>query len=172
MISKLNTHLHSKDIALIGVMVATIEVAKISLSFLPNIELVSLLIILYTIFFGRQIIYVVLTFVCIEGVLYGFGIWWIMYLYIWPLLALLAYIFRKQDSAWFWAILSGTYGLVFGFLCSLPYVVTSGIPAAFAYWIAGIPWDVLHCIGNFGLMLVLYVPLRNVLKRIKNFVDV
>ena len=40
-----------KDITLIGMMVAVIEVCKIALSFLPNIERVSFWIIMFTLFF-------------------------------------------------------------------------------------------------------------------------
>ena len=42
--------LTTKDIALIGMMIATIEIVKRALAFLPNVELVTLLVILYTLF--------------------------------------------------------------------------------------------------------------------------
>lgn len=158
--------LTTKDIALIGVMIATIEAAKMALSFLPNIELVTLLIILYTLFFGYRILYVILAFILIEGCLYGFGIWWAMYAYIWPLLALLTHLFRKQDSVWFWSVFSGIYGLFFGALCAVSYFFIGGWRTAFAWWISGIPMDVVHCISNFVLCLVLFLPLKTVLKKV------
>lgn len=161
-----NTKLTTKDIALIGVMIATIEAAKMALSFVPNVELVTLLIILYTLFFGYRILYVVPAFILIEGCLYGFGIWWVMYAYIWPLLALLTHLFRKQDSVWFWSVFSGIYGLFFGALCAIPYLFIGGLRTAFAWWISGIPMDLLHCASNFILCLVLFVPLRTVLKKV------
>ena len=162
----LNTHPRSRDIAFIGVMVATIEAAKLCLSMLAGIELVSLLIIMYTLYFRKQIPYVLITFILLEGLLYGFGIWWIMYVYLWPLLALVTWSLRRMDSAIGWAMVSGSFGLIFGGLCSLPYIVTSGPAAAFAYWIAGIPYDVVHGIGNLLLMLLLYRPLKNILQRL------
>lgn len=155
----------TRDIATIGVMVATIEAGKHALTFLPNVELVSLLIILYTLYFGKKVIYAILAFVLLEGCWYGFGIWWIMYLYVWPLLALLTYLFRKQESVWFFSILSGAFGLCFGAFCSIPYLIFGGVHTAFAWWVAGIPYDIVHCISNFVLCMVLFVPLRNVLKR-------
>ena len=39
------------DIALMGVMVAVIEVCKVALNFLPNIELTSFWIIMFTLLF-------------------------------------------------------------------------------------------------------------------------
>ena len=163
----LHTPLGSKEIALIGMMTATIEVAKVSLSFLPNVEIVTLLIILYTLSFPKQIPYVITLFVILEGLLYGFGLWWIAYVYIWPLLAFVTYSLRNMQSVVGWAVVSGAAGLIFGFLCTLPVMLFSGVGAGMAYWIAGIPWDIIHGTSNFILLLVLFKPLRNVLKRVR-----
>lgn len=165
--------LTAREIALIGFMVAIIEVSKLAFSFLPNIELTTFWLILFTLFFGRRILFVVPVFTLIEGAVYGFGLWWVMYLYAWPLLVLLVWIFRRQESVWFWAILSGAFGLSFGALCSIPYFfigafgngVSTGLHTAFAWWIAGIPWDLVHGGGNFILMLLLYHPMRQIMRR-------
>lgn len=162
------------DIALTGVMTAVIVVCKEALGFLPNIELVSFWVIMFTLFFGWRILFVIPVFVLIEGCIYGMGPWWIMYLYAWPLLALTAYLNRRQESVWFWSILSAFFGLLFGFLCAIPYGITGitdngirgGLYAGFTWWVAGIPWDVIHCIGNFVVMLVLYHPVRSAMRRI------
>ena len=98
------------DVALIGVMTAVIIVCKEVLSFLPNIELVSFWIIMFTLFFKWRVFFAVPVFVLIEGFLYGMNIWWIMYLYAWPLLALMTYLWRRQKSVWFWSVLSGAFG--------------------------------------------------------------
>ena len=165
-----------QDIAQIGLMVAVIEVCKAALSFLPNIELTSFWLIMFTLFFGWKIVAVVPVFILIEGSVYGMNLWWIMYLYIWPLLVFITWLLRKNDSAIFWAIVSGFFGLCFGALCSIPYFVIgfssggflSGLHAGFVWWIAGIPWDFVHCFGNFVLMLILYTPISTAMKKIKN----
>lgn len=163
-----------RDMALIGAAAAVMVVCKEVLNFLSNVELVSFWIIMFTLFFGRKIFLAVSVFVFIEGCLYGMGLWWIMYLYAWPLLTLIAYLNRRQESVWFWSILSAVFGLFFGFLCALPYVVIGmtdkgirgGLYAGFTWWVAGIPWDITHCVANFAIMLVLYRPVRNVMRRI------
>lgn len=164
------------DITLAGLMVAVIEVSKMALTFLPNIELTSFWLILFTLFFGRRIALVVPVFILIEGTVYGFGIWWVMYLYAWPLLVCLTWMFRRQESVWFWSIVSGAFGLSFGALCAVPYFflgagggagVAAGIRTALAWWVAGIPWDIVHCAGNFALMLVLYQPVRRVMEAVR-----
>ena len=163
-----------QDITTIGLMVAVIEVCKALFTYLPNIELTSFWLILFTIYFGWKIIFVIPVFILIECAIYPLGVWIIMYLYVWPLLALLAWIFRKQESIWFWSLLSGGFGLCYGFLCSFTYIVTGttqnglagGLATAFAWWIAGIPWDIVHGVANFVVMMVLYKPVRNVMKKV------
>lgn len=157
-------------------MVAVIEVCKAALSFLPNIELTTFWLILFTLYFGRKILLVIPVFILIEGCIYGFGLWWVMYLYMWPLLVLLVWIFKKHGSVWFFSTLSGLFGLFFGFFCAIPYVVIgawdggikNGLYAGFTWWVAGIPWDIVHGVGNFVLMLVLYHPMRRVMERMKS----
>lgn len=149
--------------ALLGVMLYVLQVA---LGFLPNIELVSLLVVLFTLVFGKRIVGILAVFILLEGLTYGFGSWWFMYLYVWPLLALLTYIFRKMDSSLGWAILSGAFGLAFGFLCSFTYLFIGGVSAAVAYFVSGMIYDIPHCIGNFVLMLLLYKKLRQLLEKL------
>lgn len=154
------------DIALMGMMVATLETAKYALSFLPNVELVTLLIILYTLCFGKKVLPAIGAFVLLEGCWYGFGLWWVMYLYAWPLLAGVTYLLRKKKSIWVFAVLAGAYGLMFGALCAVPYLFIGGPAAAFTWWVAGIPYDIIHCVSNFILCILLFRPLRNVMLRI------
>ena len=164
-----------RDIALIGMMTAVIEVSKLALAAVPNVELVTFWIIMFSLFFGPKVIYSILVFILIEVSIYGVNVWVIMYLYIWPTLALLVLLFKKKDSMLVFAILSGFYGLLFGAYCSLPYIVIgtvgggikSGLIMAFNWWVAGIPYDILHGISNFFVMLVLYHPVHKVMQKLK-----
>lgn len=152
------------QIVTIGVLSAILLVGQLGLAFLPNIEIVSTLIILYTQIYKKQVFSIILVFVLLEGIIFGFGIWWISYLYIWNILALIVLLLHKMDSAVLWAVVSGIFGLLFGALCAIPYLLSGGPGAAFAYWSAGIPYDILHCCGNFALTLILYKPLLQLLK--------
>ena len=162
------TKLAARDITLIALMVAIIEVCKVTLANIPNVELTSFWIIMFTLYFGKQIFYVIPVFILIEGAIYGFNLWWIMYLYAWPLLAIAVLLLKKMNTAWEWSIVSGIFGLMFGFLCAIPYLFTSGPIGAFTWWVAGIPWDLVHGIANFGIMLVLYGPIKNIMTKIQN----
>ncbi len=147
-------------------MVATIEVAKLSLSFVPNVELVTLLVILYSLYFGKRVFFATFVFTVVEGLLYGFGVWWIMYLYIWPALAGITMLLKRVQGRFFWALLAAGFGLFFGLLCAIPYLFIGGPSMAFSWWIAGIPYDILHCVSNFLVVLALLPPLRRVMDRL------
>ncbi len=152
----------TRDIAELGVMVAALEAGKLALAYLPNVEIVTFLIIMFAAVYGLKSIIAVLVFVGVECLLWPVSLWSVMYLYIWPLLAVLAYLCRKQSSVWFWSIFSALYGFCFGALCAVVYIFTSGIHTAVTWWIAGIPFDLIHGVSNFAIMLILYRPIRKV----------
>ena len=156
-------------IALLG---AILYVSKIALDFLPNVELVSLLVILYTLVFGKETFIIVTVFNLFQMIQWGIGTWLISYFYTWPLLCLITLLLKKmiKEEFVFWSIVSGTFGLLFGSLFAILYIPID--PAyALSYWIAGLPWDVWHGVWNFILMLVLGKPLYTVLNKMKTSVQ-
>lgn len=154
-------------LVIMAALSAILLIGQLGMAFLPNIEVVSTLIILYTLSYKKLVFPILYTFVLLEGVVFGFGIWWVSYLYIWSILALIVLALRKMDSALLWAVVSGAFGLSFWALCAIPYLISGGLYAAFSYWSAGIPYDILHCAGNFVLTLALYRPLSHLLKRLR-----
>lgn len=158
-----------QKITRIALLSAILYVSKVALEFLPNIELVSLLVILYSLVFGWETILIVTVFNMFELIQWGFGTWWFSYLYVWPLLCVITMLLKKliKEEFVIWAVVSGGFGLIFGSLFAVFYLfVDCGY--ALAYWISGLPWDVVHCIGNFVLMLLVGKPLYKLLKKVKN----
>ena len=148
-------------------MAALIFASKVALAALPNINLNSLLIILTVVFFGWKSLYTVYVYVMLEGLVFGFSIWWFGYLYVWAILVVVAMLFRKNDSAVIWAVIAGLYGLVFGPLMYLEYfAINGGWEMFFTMWVSGIPYDLAHCGGNLVFTLVLYRPLHKVMERL------
>ena len=161
--SKEPVHIRVLRLVLSGLMGALLVVSKQAMSGLPNIEPVTLLVILFALELPRETPGAVTVFILLQGVLYGFGLWWAMYLYVWYLLALLAWLLRRMDNALGWAVLSGIYGLCFGGLCAAVYLVAKTPAFALSWWLSGLSYDALHGVGNFVLMLLLYRPLRRAL---------
>ncbi len=151
-----------------GFLSAILLLGQLGMSFLPNIEPVTPLIIIYTLVYRKQVFPVIYTFVLLEGLIFGFGIWWVSYLYIWSILALIVLLLPQDNPPVIWAVTAGIFGLLFGALCAIPYLISGGLGAAFAYWAAGIPYDVLHCAGNFTLTLILFKPLYHILKKLRD----
>lgn len=155
-----------KQIALFGILGGLTFAAKVVMAGLPNIEPVSLMVMLFAVTFGRKAVFPIYVYVFMEFLLYGFNTWSVCYLYIWLVLAVCARLLRGMTHPLAWALLSGVYGLCFGALCAPVDVVIGGFGYALGKWVNGIPFDIAHCIGNFVLALVLFVPLRKVMTRL------
>ena len=155
------------EIVLFGMLGALMFALQVVMAPLPNIEPVSLLIMLFAVTFGWKSLYCVYTFVAMEILFHGMGLWNINYLYIWTVLAIAAIALRKMDSVFGWALLSGVFGLCFGALCGIVDIFIGGFGYAAAKWVSGIPFDLLHCGGNFVIALILWKPLHTLLKQLQ-----
>lgn len=161
----MNSHLTSagdgklRELILLALLAAMMLATQVALAALPNIHLVGVFVILAALLFGWRSLYSVYVFVLAEGLIYGFGMWFVNYLYIWTVLTVIAIIFRKIRSLWFWTAVAGIFGLLFGALCAIPYFFIGGWKAAFSYWVAGIPFDLIHCVSNGALTAILLIPL-------------
>lgn len=157
----------AKNVASVAVMAAILEVCKQILNPIPNVELISFLLVVFTLKFGpRRSIIAAWIFTGLEIFTWGPQLWVVFYIYTWPVLILAAHIFRRFDKAIVFAVISGLFGLSFGGLSAITYIITSGLKTAVAWWIAGLSYDAVHCISNFVIMLVLYTPVMRVIKRI------
>lgn len=162
--------LTARDVTVLGLATALVFSLQIAMAGLPNIEPVSLLILLYTLYFRKKTLLVIYAFALLEGVWHGFHLWWVMYLYVWTILwAVVMLLSRKgrRHGAFFWAVVSGLFGLSFGFFCSFPYAATGGLKMAWSWWLAGLSFDVLHGAGNFVLALVLFHPLDRAMSALR-----
>ena len=154
------------EVVLFGVLGALTFAAKFVMSGLPNIEPVSLMVMLFAVTFGWKALYPTYLYVAMEVLFYGINTWNIYYLYVWGILAVLAIVLRKMRDPLGWAILSGAFGLLFGALCGVADIFIGGFGYAAAKWVAGIWFDLLHCGGNFVIALLLFKPLRNLLEKL------
>lgn len=155
-----------REAILLALLGALMMATQVAMAALPNIHLVAVLVILAALLFGWKALYSVYIFVLLEGLIYGFSMWFLNYLYVWTVLAVLAVLFRKNRSRWFWAAVAGIFGLLFGALCAIPYFFIGGWAAAFSYWVAGIPFDLVHCASNAVLTAVLLMPLYRLCTRL------
>jgi len=151
--------------ALLGALTFALKVAMATL---PNIEPVTLMLILCALVFGWRAMATTAVYVLLEGLVFGFSTWWIPYLYVWPLLVVLTVVFRKRQNRFFWASFAAVFGFLYGFLfLPVNYFVydMANNPGALLTYIANdIPFDTIHAVSNFVTVLVLLPPLRRVLQ--------
>lgn len=155
-----------REVVLFGVLGALTFALKMCMAALPNIEPVSLFVLVFGVVFGWKALYPTYVYVAMELLTWGPGTWNINYLYIWAVLAVAAILLRKMEHPLSWAMLSGAFGLAFGLLCAPVDVVIGGFSFAVSKWISGIPFDVAHCAGNFVIALILFKPLSLLLERL------
>ena len=154
------------EIVLYGILGALTFGAKFVMAGLPNIEPVSLMVMVFAVCFGMRCLYPIYVYVAMELLYFGLGPWNIMYLYIWAVLAVAAWLLRRMEQPLGWAVVSGAFGVLFGLLCAPVDVFIGGFGYAAAKWVSGIPFDIAHCVGNFCIALILFKPLRRLTERL------
>lgn len=157
-----------KDVVVIAFLSAIVTVGKMSLSAVPNVEVVSLLFILYTVVFGwRYGLLTAIVFATTEILIWGLGLWTIGYYLIWPILVLMTTMvpLRFQNVVGY-AVLSGLFGFLFGLFFAI-YTAPLLNVSIWVYWLNGVMFDVVHMVGNVVVMLLLYIPTRRGLEFVK-----
>ncbi len=155
-----------RDLVSLSLLGALTVVSKELMAFLPNIEPVTLLLMCAALVYGLKAFYPCAIFIALEGLLYGFGLWFWSYLYIWPLLILAVWLLRQNRSWTVWTVFAALFGLLFGPLTAIPYLFIGGWSMAFSYWVAGIPFDLAHFAGNALMVGLLLRPLVTLLEKL------
>lgn len=155
-----------KKICIFSIFASITFCLKICMASLPNIEPVTLTLTLYTMLFGLESIYIAVIYIMLEILVYGFSIWSIGYLYIWIVLILIVNFIVKRygESIRLIAVYDAIFGLIFGALYIPIYLVITDFNTTIAWWIAGIPYDLIHGVSNYVLSIVLLKRLYDVCK--------
>ncbi len=161
------TELHLSELTILSLMGALMFALQVAMASIPNVHMTAVLIILTAIFFGWKCLFSVAVFIMLEALVWGFGLWWLCYWYLWPLLAVPAVLLRRCRSAFLWAVIAALHGLFFGAFCSIPFLFIGGWEMALSYWISGLGFDLIHCAGNFVITFVLFTPLYKVMEKLK-----
>jgi energy-coupling factor transport system substrate-specific component len=156
----------TEDLILIGLLSATVTAGKLALSFIPNVEIVTLLLLIYTVSLGvKRGLLITLIFTTTEIFIYGFSTWVLAYYFVWPLLIIIIGLFKRQiKTEYGFAFIAGIFGLTFGFLFAIFESFFYGYAYGIAYWIRGIPFDIVHGVSNYIVVIILYKPLTKVFK--------
>lgn len=160
--------------AIIFSMLGTIMfVSKILMEAFPNIHFIGMLTMVYTIVYRKKALIPIYIYVFINGLYAGFSPWWIPYLYIWTVLWAVTMVLPKNMSKKVavpvYAVVCALHGLFFGILYAPAQAIMFhlNLKTAITWVISGIPFDILHTVGNLAAGLLI-VPLSEALKKVHN----
>lgn len=160
-----------KKLVLIALLSASALVLQLGLSALPNVELITLWFLIIACFMSfKDGLLIIFVFTLLEALVWGFGDWVIGYLWIWSLWIFVVNMLKplNQENPHAWALTGAVFGLVFGALFALQHAVLYGVSMGIVYWVRGIPFDVVHALSNYTLILLLYHPLMKTFKTLIN----
>ena len=161
-----------KELAVFALLGTVMFVSKLLMEFLPNIHLLAVLTIAYTAVYRVKALLPIYVYVFLNGLIAGFNIWWVPYLYIWTLLwgavMLIPKNLPKKVTYIIYTILCVLHGLTFGLAYSPSQALFFGLnfKQTLSWVIAGLPFDLVHAVGN-GVLSLLIMPIVSTLKRIK-----
>lgn len=144
--------------------------SKIIMEFAPNIHLLGMFTMVFTIVYGTKGLVPIYVFVMITALYAGFAPWWIPYLYTWAVLWGITMLVRRiplKVGAFVFPLICALHGLAYGTLYAPSQAILFGFDfrKTIAWIIAGLPWDITHCVGNLiaGLLIA---PLVSLLKKL------
>lgn len=143
---------HSILFSLFGVLMF---LSDLLMEGLPNIHLVGVFLCLFTRIYRTRALIPLYLYVFLTGLFYGFGLWWIPYLYVWlPLwgvVMLLPKNLSRPAKFILLPLLCGLHGLLFGILYAPAQAILFSLSfEQMLLWIAaGFGFDLLHAAGNF-----------------------
>ena len=154
-----------KDMTLVAVCASILFVQQLALSFIPNVQFSTLLIILYAKLLGfRRTTFIIIIHVLAINMLSPYGAMNPVLLpamfIAWMIIPVALHtIFKRLDSAIHLSVFGLVYGFVYGWVFIPFSVFILGVPFK-TYFLADIPFKIVMAVSNFVTILWLYDVLR------------
>lgn len=161
--------LTTRELTIFAMLGAAMYASKMIMEFAPNIHLLGVFTIAFTIVYRKKALYPIYIYVLILGLFNGFSTWWIPHLYVWAVLwgvtMLLPKKLPQKSEALIYMILCAMHGFLYGVLYAPTQAVLYGLnlKGTIAWIVSGLPFDMLHGISNF-FCGILIVPLIRTLR--------
>ena len=165
--------LSTRELVLFGMLGALMYASKVIMEAAPNIHLLGVFTIAFTVVYRQKALYPIYTYVFLNGLFSGFAAWWIPYLYLWTVLwgitMLLPKKMPEKIKPVVYMVVNACHGFLYGTLYAPAQAIMFGLSfdAMVAWIIAGFPFDFVHGVSNFfcGLLIV---PVIRVLKSVQH----
>lgn len=161
-----------RELVTFSMLGTLMTISKFLTEFLPNVHLLGVLVITYTVVYRAKALYPLYIFVFLTGLIYGFPLWWIPYLYLWTVLwgatMLLPKTMPQKLCPIVYMVLCSLHGLLYGTLYAPAQALLFGLNwQEMVTWIvAGLPWDMIHGVSNLFAGILIY-PLVLLLRKIE-----
>ena len=159
----------TREMAVFAMLGSIMYASKIILEAAPNIHLLGVFTVAFTIVYRKKALYPIYIYVILNGIFCGFATWWIPYLYLWTILwgavMLLPRNIPKKLRPLVYMTVCAAHGFLYGTLYAPAQALLFGLSfqKMIAWIIAGLPWDCIHCISNF-FCGILITPIISALK--------
>lgn len=158
-----------KESCLFAILGTLMYTSKVLLEVLPNVHLLGLLTIVYTLVYRKKALYPIYIYVFLLALFNGFSLWVLPHFYLWTLLWGCTMCIPTHWSTTkiqiVCTILCGCHGFLYGILYAPAQAILFQLSfeGMIAWIISGFPWDLIHGISNVCVS-ILITPLTKVLK--------
>lgn len=160
-----------RELTLFAMLGTLMYCSKIIMAILPNIHLLGMFIMTYTVVFRKKALIPLYIYILLDGLFGGFAPWWVPYLYVWTVLwgvtMLLPANLPRKKAAIIYPAVCCAHGLLFGTLYAPVQALIYGFnfKQMGAWILSGLPWDLMHGAGNL-VTGMLILPLSEVLRKL------
>lgn len=166
--------LTTRELTVFSMLGAVMYASKVILEFAPNIHLLGVFTIAFTVVYRKKALYPIYIYVLLNGMLSGFSAWWVPYLYIWTVLWGVVMLLPKRMPRLVqpavYMVVCAVHGFLFGTLYAPVQAMMFGLSleGMLAWIAAGLPWDFLHGVSNF-FCGALIMPIVSVLRAAQRY---
>lgn len=158
-----NTKFDVERISILAILTALAYVGRILLQFIPNVQPVTAILIIITLTMGMTDgLIVAIASILLSNLMLGMGPWTFAQIMSFAVIILLTGLLMKwfypAKNKWGHLIFSGyafATGILYGFIISFISVKLLGITNFWVYYFAGIPFDMMHGMGNLVFYFIL-----------------
>ena len=164
--------LTTREIVVFAMLGAIMFIGDIIMEWAPNVHPVTMLTVLYTVVYRKKAIVPFVIYIALSAAFFGV-IWLVPYCYIFPLVWLCTLLVPQRLSPLWrqvcYSLVCAFFGLAFGALYApwqaLVFMKTFDVSKILAWIVGGLPYDIIHAVGNFAASFLI-LPLASLLKKI------
>ena len=166
----------TRELVIFSMLGAVMYASKVIMEFAPNIHLIGVFTIAFTVVYRKKALYPIYVYVFLTGMFNGFAAWLVPYLYLWTVLwgavMLLPANMPRKVRPVIYMIVCAAHGFLYGTLYAPAQALLYGLSfqKMIAWIIAGLPFDCIHGVSNF-FCGILIMPVISILRLAERHMD-